>query len=482
MKNSLITILAALFVLLPGASALTPPLQDRLAGAGANRTEWQKAITLVPDAQRTALEFLIENMPEVDLKTLTSGYLLENVALAYEAFNAAPWAGKVPYDVFLNDILPYASLNEPRDDWRRKLREISAPIIKECKSPGQAAQALNRQLFGLVKVRYSTQRKKPDQSALESMASGVATCSGLSILLVDACRSVGIPARVAGTPMWMNLRGNHTWVEVWDGGWHFCGAAEPDPGGLDRGWFTGDASKARRDIPEHAIYASSFKQTGLSFPLVWDPALDWVPAVNVTDRYAPAVAAAPEDRVRLLVRVLGENKRRAAKVTVADSADATQRLEGISSDESADLNHILLSASAKSQLQARDRTRGKDDRTRGHDDRRSPGRADDHDRAAGVAGGQVQTAWSGAAARYQSASSSATIRTSHFNGAATVVPHASVSGRSVKLHRRPVPGSSAELVHSIRPWFHRSTEKDCKCAVIPIPSAFKSASFRVQIR
>ena len=54
--------------------------------------------------------------------------------------------------------------------------------------------------------------------------------------------AVGIPARVAGTPMWTNMRGNHTWVEVWDGGWHFVGAAEPDPKGLDHTWFNGDAS------------------------------------------------------------------------------------------------------------------------------------------------------------------------------------------------------------------------------------------------
>ncbi len=314
---------------------------DSLAPAGANRSEIERALSLVPAAHRTAMEFLVENMPEVDLKSLKGEYLLENVALAFEAFDAAPWAKQVPQDVFLNDVLPYASLNEKRDDWRRKLRDIAAPIVKDCKTPGEAAQALNRQLFGVVKVRYSTQRKKPDQSALESMESGIATCSGLSVLLVDACRAVGVPARVAGTPMWMNLRGNHTWVEVWDGDWHFTGAAEPDKAGLDRGWFAGDASKARRDVPEHAIYASSFRKTGLSFPLVWNPRLDWVPAVNVTDRYTPTVAPIPDARLRLLVRVLCGGKRVAAKVSVTNPADAALKLEGTSSDEFADLNNLL---------------------------------------------------------------------------------------------------------------------------------------------
>src|SRR4029078_4485401 len=116
----------------------------------------------------------------------------------------------LPKDVFLNDVLPYASLNEPRDGGRAKLREIAAPLVKDCQTPGEAAQVLNRKIFGIVKVKYSTQRKKPDQSALESMESGVATCSGLSILLVDAWRSVVVPARVVCTPMGTNIRGNHT--------------------------------------------------------------------------------------------------------------------------------------------------------------------------------------------------------------------------------------------------------------------------------
>jgi hypothetical protein len=313
-----------------------------LQAAGGNRSELEKALTGVPANQRESMQFLIENMPPGDLKTMKADFLIAHVAQAHQDIANAPWGKSVPREVFLNDVLPYASLNEPRDEGRAKLRPIAAPLVKDCKSPGEAAQVLNQKLFGIVKVRYSTERKKPDQSALESMESGVATCSGLSILLVDACRSVGVPARVVGTPMWTNLRGNHTWVEVWDGDWHFAGAAEPDRKGLDHGWFVGDAAKADDSKPEHRIYASSFKKTGLTFPLVWDLDLDWVPAVNVTARYTGAAKIA-EGKVRLLVRVLDRagGKRVAAKVTVTDASDATQILNGTSRDEAADLNNLL---------------------------------------------------------------------------------------------------------------------------------------------
>ena len=346
MKKSILLSLA--FALLPVCAAdpapwWPAPVTAALSNSAGNLAELTRALVEVPDAQREGMKFLIENMPVVDLQSLKADFLLDHVARTYEAMAAVPWSQTVPQDIFLNDVLPYASLNEARDGGRQRMREIAAPLVKDCKSPGDAAMALNQKLFGTIKVRYSTTRKKPDQSALESMKSGVATCSGLSILLVDACRAVGVPARVVGTPMWANLRGNHTWVEVWDGDWHFVGAAEPDANGLDRGWFAGDASKAVADVPRHAIYASSFKKTGLSFPLVWDRGLDWVAAVNVTSRYVRAEAPVPAGKVRLLVRVLDRpaGQRLAAKVTIGETAADAARQEGVSRNEQADLNNIL---------------------------------------------------------------------------------------------------------------------------------------------
>ena len=67
------------------------------------------------------------------------------------------------------------------------------------------------------------------------MKEKMATCTGLSFLLVDAFWSVGIPARMAGTPMWTNMKGNHSWVEVWvDGEWYFT---EYYPEDLNKSWF-----------------------------------------------------------------------------------------------------------------------------------------------------------------------------------------------------------------------------------------------------
>lgn len=312
--------------------------------AGANRKQLLAALRQVPLEQREGMQFLIENMPDADLQTLSLKFLLQEVALAYAALHSAPWQGRIPSTIFLNDVLPYTCLNETRDASREALRQQSVPLIADCKTPTAAAQRLNQKLFPLLKVRYSTERKQADQSPLESMASGLASCSGLSILLVDACRSVGIPARVVGTPLWMNGRGNHTWVEIWDGDWHFTGAAEPDAQGLDHGWFTGDAAQARGDMPQHAIYASSYQKTGLAFPLVWAPEIQWINAVNVTGRYAAATPTAT-DKTRVLVKVLDPGgKRVAAKITISDAITHTVLFTGISKDETADTNDMIAFA------------------------------------------------------------------------------------------------------------------------------------------
>jgi hypothetical protein len=260
-------------------------VEQALARAKDNRPELEKALRAVPREQRKGMAFLVTNMPSSDLVSLKADFLLSNTDLAYRARNEVPWGKDIPEELFLNDVLPYANVDEKRDEWRKEFYDLCLPIAKTCRTPAEAAQKLNTDVFRLVNVKYSTQRKAPNQSPKESIEQGKATCTGLSILLVDACRAVCIPARVVGTPLWTNKRGNHTWVEVWDKDWHFTGACEQDPNGLDRGWFVGDAAKAKKEVFEHAIYAASFKKRGIHFPLVWAMSNRDVPGENVTDRY-----------------------------------------------------------------------------------------------------------------------------------------------------------------------------------------------------
>ena len=312
-----------------------------LEQSGENRSELEKALAEIEKSQKPAMQFLIANMPKKDLESLTAKFRLEHVRLAYEAREKTPWGKSIPEELFFNDVVAYANVNEKREAWRSEMFAKAWPIVKECKTPAEAAQKLNEQLFGLVKVRYSTKRKRPDQAPSESIEQGVASCTGLSILLSDACRSVCVPARLAGTPMWTNKRGNHTWVEIWDGKWHFTGACEPSKQGLNHGWFVNDASQAKKDSRIHAIYATSFQKTDSYFPLAWNRRDRTVPAVNVTERYN-ALAKPKKSGHRLMVRVVGNDGTTRVKTFVKVSLSGTDKsFSGSSKDESADTNDFL---------------------------------------------------------------------------------------------------------------------------------------------
>jgi len=318
--------------------------ESALDQAGGNRQELINALEHVPFDQREGLLFLIDNMPQSDLQSLSANFLLENTTWAYKVLQETPWGNRISKAIFLNDILPYANATESRDNWRKRLYEICYPLVKDCKTSKEAAKILNESIFKLLKVKYSTKRRAADQGPFETMETGLATCTGLSILFVDACRSVGVPARIVGTPLWYNNSGNHTWVEIWDEKWYFTGAAEQNPKGFNLGWFVNNASKAVKDTPRNAIYAASFKKTDTSFPMVWARDVNDVSAVNVTDRYTEL--AKPEKSAGLKLRVVVFDKpvgeRVPANVTITDAADTEVKFNGISKSETADMNDHLF--------------------------------------------------------------------------------------------------------------------------------------------
>ena len=260
-----------------------PLLDQAFAKSGSNKEVLKTALEQCDSAGKEGMAFLISYMPEHDLQNISAELLKENVEYAYKARHTFPWAATVPDSIFLNEVLPYVSLNETREHWRKDFYERFSKYVVNCQTIFEAIDSVNRNIRDEVVVDYNTKREKPDQSPSESIRQGMASCSGLSILLTDAFRAVGIPSRIAGTPNWHDNRGNHNWCEVWaDGEWYFT---EYYPNRLNMAWFLADAGKADGKDKQHAIYASSFKPTGISFPLVWDENIEYVPAENVTDRY-----------------------------------------------------------------------------------------------------------------------------------------------------------------------------------------------------
>lgn len=299
--------------------------------------EWRAAVEAMPESQRDGLRFVISHMPLHDLATLRPEEVSADIALAYKTRIAVPWGKDIPDSIFFNDVLPYAHLTEPREAWRADFTKRFLPLVMKCKTPGEAAVKLNSEIWPLLGVKYSPTPERADQGPLESIRYGTASCTGLSILLANACRAVCVPARVAGIAQWPHKKGNHTWTEIWsEGGWHFLGAVEPGP--LDQAWFTADTAFADPAKPVYSVLAASWKPTGQHFIAGYVPLISALPEVsaeNVTARYLPAAGTNITPRVYLeLVDPNGMRTARQVKILVGGKVAR----EGSTRDFSSDLN------------------------------------------------------------------------------------------------------------------------------------------------
>ena len=267
-------------------------LQEVIANSS-RAAELEALMADIPVEHHKEMAFLLKNMPDFDRNGIDLELLKENVEYANIAREQFAWAQQLPEEVYLCDVLPYAVVDEVRDSWRKELYGIFAPEVEGCTTMYDAVCAVNANIPRLTGVDYNTLREKTNQSPSESMRQGMASCTGLSILLVDAYRAVGIPARFVGTASWHDNRGNHSWTEVWiDGAWRVTEYYFPSQ--LDHLWFMADAAKARPDNRTYAIYATRFAGGNDWFPMVWadedeDGPIEelpkWVGAENVTQHY-----------------------------------------------------------------------------------------------------------------------------------------------------------------------------------------------------
>ncbi len=239
--------------------------------------------------------FVMRHAPEQD-RPLDGAFVTNNCLLAEAARLAAP--EQYPDAIYLDYVLPYSVIREERDDWRGEFRERFAPFVAGCTNAYDAAVALDRSIWDEIGVHYNVKRDKARQSPRHSMRIGMASCTGISIILIDACRALGIPARLVGCN-WTGRPGNHSWVEVWSqGGWHVLASGEKER--EDSIWFLEYAENADSSRQDRRIYASRWSPSpeGTLFWQTWQhpQKVSDVPADDVTADYLPGGRAARKPR------------------------------------------------------------------------------------------------------------------------------------------------------------------------------------------
>jgi len=266
--------------------ALEIPAQYRggvlgaLQAMGTGSASFAEALRAADPEERTYLAFLLANMPDHDVATLEAGYLVENVRLARMARRTIPLAAGVPDDIFLDYVLPYAAMDEPRDPWRadfyRRFRAtaIASPSVEE------AAVRFNRDVFVEFRLIFEDRdMRRTPRSPVQAIARRSVSCAEASILLVDACRAVGIPARLAVLRKWPAAASGHVWFEVWaNGRWYHLTALDPTL--VDETWIAFELAAQFRAGTRGAVFAPRFRRTGL-LPLAGRD----VRADDISERY-----------------------------------------------------------------------------------------------------------------------------------------------------------------------------------------------------
>ncbi len=134
---------------------------------------------------------------------------------------------------------------------------------------------------------------------MSTIAFGYASCTGISIVFVDALKSAGVAARVAGTPLWHGKAGagNHNWVEVYSPTTHEWSFMEGRPAGTGESlhdpcsmWFC-----TREQMNGTSVYATRFDKTATTtvYPMSWDLSNREIPGQDRTQYYQAQCGRCP---------------------------------------------------------------------------------------------------------------------------------------------------------------------------------------------
>lgn len=260
-----------------------------------------------------ALTYLVINVPHRIRKQVSLDFLIENTQQALRTRNEDEFKLKkyIPFSVFLEYVLPFYALSEPLDslDFRKRLKPFMRAVLQKENNLtlSKAAILLNLNAWKITNPPIVFEAAPPNKVNFYSVNQVIqakrASCTGESVFLVAAFRSLGLPARVAGVPHWnfdsdkcpegkySPSCGNHNWVEVFvgidneeeevvtgssSGGWAFL---DQNSGSktLNTAWFFTHANidPLVTNSKDHAIYAAGFTKNKHTdyFPLVFDPSV-----------------------------------------------------------------------------------------------------------------------------------------------------------------------------------------------------------------
>lgn len=165
--------------------------------------------------QEYPVDFYADSVIE-DIKHISAEYLIDNIDLAFKAYNQIPSKYQPGFESFRKTILPYRISNEPLEaDSRPKLYQKYQWVHQELKT-GKPLPDVVHAMIDSMQLRIGMDNGYPGLftiSEVEKVHFG--RCPDLVNYAANAFRAVGIPASYDFTPHWGNNFGwGHGWLAI----------------------------------------------------------------------------------------------------------------------------------------------------------------------------------------------------------------------------------------------------------------------------
>ena len=234
---------------------------------------------------------------------LDDGMIGQTIAYALRAKQEFNYTDALPKEIWQEYVLNYANTNEARSNWRpllwKKLRHLVQPDMHN--NISAVVRIVNAEMWKLLApadsdcIVFKSGSTPIIFDPMSIMTFGYASCTGTSILFVNALRTLGVPARIAGTAAWGQnaSQGNHNWVEVYkDGEWFFLEPSQDlsTVDDLERPphtrWFCDRKNFGPFSHNTTLVYAARLTRgQGVSYPMAWELGNADVPGEDVSAYY-----------------------------------------------------------------------------------------------------------------------------------------------------------------------------------------------------
>ena len=154
-----------------------------------------------------------------DLDVITADYLIENIDLAFKAWNERPWGKGLTFEAFCEHILPYRCSNEPINSWRGECMERYDDVagkLDDKMNVKAAEKLISQDVHKWVRFDSVYYMHPTDQGFDEMKRTGMGRCEDISNMISYATRANCLAVASDYTPAWANRDNNHAWTTILD--------------------------------------------------------------------------------------------------------------------------------------------------------------------------------------------------------------------------------------------------------------------------